>query len=90
MDELLRLYPKTPARSDELAPFFLKIAGPIITVPIADLFKLSLHTAEIPHAWKAAAVRLLFKEGDRADPVIGPSLYCLVCQMCWRNLKISS
>ena len=68
LDELLNLDPKKAAGSDELDPFFFKMAAPIIAAPIANLFNLSVQTAEIPTAWKAAIVRPLFKGGDQADP----------------------
>lgn len=46
---------------------FFKFAAPVIAGPIANIFNLSLHTSEIPRAWKAAIVHPLFKGGDQAD-----------------------
>ena len=66
--ELTTLDPKKPARSDELAAFFIKIAAPIIASPLTDIFNLSLQMAEIPTDWKEATVLPLFKGGDQADP----------------------
>ena len=50
------------------SPSEVKVAAPIIAKPIADLFNLSLHSGEVPIAWKAATVRPLFKGRDQADP----------------------
>ncbi len=65
--ELLKLDPKKPAGSDDLDPFFFRTAAPIVAAPIADLFNLSILTAEVPSAWKMALVRPIFKGGDHSD-----------------------
>ena len=67
LDELLKLDPKKPAGPDGVEPFFYRTAAPIIAAPFTVLLNLSIHTAEVPSAWKAAIVRPLFKGGDQAD-----------------------
>ena len=65
---LFKLDPQKTSGSEGLDPFFLKIAAPIIAKPLSDLFNLSLLSGEVPIAWKAATVCLVFEGGDQADP----------------------
>ena len=65
--ELSALEPTKSAGFDELAAFFVKTAAPIIAEPIANLFNLSIHWAEIPSDWKEAIVLPLFKGGEQSD-----------------------
>ena len=50
LKELLKVAPPKTSGSDGLDPFFFKVAAPIITKPISDLFNLSLLSGEVPIA----------------------------------------
>ena len=77
--ELLKLDPKKASESDGLDPFFFKVAAPIITKRISDLFNLSLLSVEVFIAWKAAMVSPLFQGGDQADPNCCRTIAILPC-----------
>ncbi|KAK1896830.1 putative 115 kDa protein in type-1 retrotransposable element R1DM [Dissostichus eleginoides] len=68
LEVLSKLDPNKPAGLDGLDPFFFKVAAPIIAEAISHLCNLSILTAVLPSAWKAASVRPLFKGGNQADP----------------------
>ncbi|KAF3858970.1 hypothetical protein F7725_021369 [Dissostichus mawsoni] len=68
LEVLSKLDPNKPAGLDGLDPFFFKVAAPIIAEAISHLCNLSIQTAVLPSAWKAASVQPLFKGGNHADP----------------------
>ena len=53
---------------DNIANKIFKIAAPVISISLADLFKLSITTNTFPDDWKVAKVFPLFKSGERNDP----------------------
>ena len=54
---------------DNIPNKILKIAAPVISESLADLFNLSITTNTFPdHSWKVAKVFPLFKSGERNDP----------------------
>ena len=54
---------------DNIANKILKIAAPVISESLADLFNLSITTNTFPdHSWKVAKVFPLFKSEERNDP----------------------
>lgn len=52
---------------DNVDPFFLKLAAPLITEQITYIFNLSISTGIVPSIWKTAHVFPLHKGGDRSD-----------------------
>ena len=90
LEVLSKLDPNKPAGLDGLDPFFFKVAAPIIAEAISHLCNLSIQTAVLPSAWKAASVQPLFKGGNQADsncyrpisilPCIAKVLEKLVCK----------
>ena len=56
------------ADPDKLDPYFLKIAGHFIAVPLTHIFNLCLNTNVIFPIWKSAFVAPLLKGGG--DPTI--------------------
>ena len=48
-------------------------------MPIAYLFYLSLVSGDVPIAWKAATVCLVFEGGDQADPKCYRPISMLPC-----------
>ena len=53
---------------DNIPNKILKIAAPVISKSLADLFNLSITTNTFPDDWKVAKVFPLFKSGERNDP----------------------
>lgn len=53
--------------ADNLDPFLLKCAAPIIAGSVTHIFNLTLSTGIIPKVWKAAFVLPLHKGGDGSD-----------------------
>ena len=53
---------------DSIPNKILKIAAPVISKSLADLFNLSITTNTFPNDWKVAKVFPLFKSGERNDP----------------------
>ena len=53
---------------DSIPDKILKIAAPVISKSLADLFNLSITTNTFPDDWKVAKVFPLFKSGERNDP----------------------
>ena len=54
---------------DNISNKVLKIAAPVISKSLADLFNLSITTNTFPdHSWKFGKVFPLFKSGERNDP----------------------
>ena len=53
---------------DNIPNKILKIAAPVISLSLADLFNLSITTNTFPDDWKVAKVFPLFKSGERNDP----------------------
>ena len=66
-DALALINTKSSPGEDNLDPFFIKLAAPIITVPLTHIFNLSISQGVFPSPWKTAHVTPLFKGGDRAD-----------------------
>ena len=53
---------------DNIPNKILKIAAPVISLSLADLFNLSITTNTFTDDWKVAKVFPLFKSGERNDP----------------------
>ena len=53
---------------DNIPNKILKIAAPVISISLADLFNLSITTNTFPDDLKVAKVFPLFKSGERNDP----------------------
>ena len=53
---------------DNIRNKILKIAAPVISKLLADLFNLSITTNTFPDDWKVAKVLPLFQSGERNDP----------------------
>lgn len=60
---LQTLDPKKTAGPDGIDPYFLKIAAPIIALPLTDLYNLSISEEVLPDIWKQAFVSPLLKSG---------------------------
>ena len=52
---------------DNIPNKILKIAAPVISLSLADLFNLSITTNTFPDDWKVAKVFPLYKSGERND-----------------------
>ena len=52
------------AGPDKLDPYFLKLAGNCIAMPLTNIFYLCLNTNVIPPIWKSAFMVPLLKGGD--------------------------
>ena len=52
---------------DGIASFFIKIALPLISGSLCDLFNLSLFSGKFPTDWKIARVAPIYKSGARDD-----------------------
>ena len=52
---------------DGIASFFIKIALPLISGSLCDLFNLSLFSGKFPTNWKIARVAPIYKSGARDD-----------------------
>jgi exonuclease III len=50
---------------DEISPFFLKLAAPIIAPSLTHVFNRSLVTGKFPNVWKCAKVTPLLKKGPK-------------------------
>ena len=46
---------------DNLPSWFLRLAAPVFSRPIAELFNLALNTSTVPHQWKRACIRPIQK-----------------------------
>ena len=53
---------------DEIHPRILKHLVSVLAPPLEHIFTKSMETGRLPHAWKSALVKPMFKEGDRHDP----------------------
>ena len=54
-------------RNDGIARCFLKIALPVISESLCDIFNLSIATGCFPYSWKIARVAPIFKSGQPDD-----------------------
>ena len=52
---------------DDIASYFLKIALPVISGSLCDIFNLSVATRFFPDSWKIARVAPIFKGGQPDD-----------------------
>lgn len=52
---------KSSLGADQLDPYLLKLAAPIIAVPLTHVFNLMLYSGSIPKVWKSACVTPLHK-----------------------------
>ena len=52
---------------DGIASFFIKMALPLISGSLCDLFNMSLFSGKFPEDWKIARVALVYKSGARDD-----------------------
>ena len=57
--------PKSSKGVDQLDPFFIVLAAPIISEPLAYIFNLSISSGALPPDWKSARVIPLHKGGAR-------------------------
>ena len=55
--------PNSSTGLDHLDPFFLKLAAPIISIPLAYIYNLSISSGSFPLVWKSAQVIPLHKGG---------------------------
>ena len=55
------------AGPDGLDIKFLKIASPILSHPLSDLFNMSIDTRDVPLSWKCSRITPLHKGGDSHD-----------------------
>ena len=46
---------------DNLPSWFLRLAAPVFSRPIAELYNLALNTSTVPHQWKRACIRPIQK-----------------------------
>ena len=53
---------------DDIHPYVLQKAASAVSVPLTQIFKLSLSTGECPSDWRTANVTPIHKKGDRTDP----------------------
>ena len=53
---------------DDIHPYVLQKAASAVSVPLTQIFKLSLNTGECPSDWRTANVTPIHKKGDRTDP----------------------
>ena len=53
--------------NDGIASCFLKIALPVISESLCDIFNLSMETGRFPDNWKIARVAPIFKSGQPND-----------------------
>ena len=53
--------------TDGIASYFLKIALPVISESLCDIFNLSIATGCFPDSWKIARVAPIFKSGQTND-----------------------
>ena len=62
-----------------------KVAAPVISKSLADLFNLSITTNTFPDDWKVAKVFPPFKSGQRNDPNKKKADICVAnfCQSFW-------
>ena len=56
--------------NDNIPNKIFKIAAPVFSISLADLFNLSITTNTFPDDWKVAKVFPVFKSGERYDPNI--------------------
>ncbi len=56
--------PKNSTGADQLEPWLLLIAAPLLVECIAYIFNLTVETCHIPDLWKSAHILPLHKEGQ--------------------------
>ena len=68
---------------DEISPMVLSQAADVLALPVAELFRRSLASEQIPEDWKKATVTLIFKKGSRLSPgnYRPVSLTCILCKV---------
>ncbi len=63
VSRLVCLGPYKGAGSDGLHPKVLRTLAPLITEPLAELFNLSLMTADVPQDWRNATICPISRRG---------------------------
>ena len=58
---------KSTVGADNLDPYLLKLAAPVIARPLAHIFNLCLFSGNMPVLWKSAFVVPLYKGGGQGD-----------------------
>ena len=68
---------------DQIHPRILKELSVEISYPLVKLFHKTLAEGKIPHEWKLAEVRPIFKKGVRSSPnnYRPVSLTCIICKV---------
>src|SRR6218665_2202121 len=91
VEQLKRLITDKSPGIDELHPKFLHEVREEIREVIAQIFKKSMQTGDIPQEWRDALIVPLFKKGNRSDPCnYRPvSLTTVVCKIMERIVKDS-
>jgi hypothetical protein len=67
-EKISKLKPESAAGPDEIGPKLLKELEAVLTIPLADIFRKSFITGEVPEEWKKANVTPIFKKGTKKDP----------------------
>ncbi len=91
---LVSLNPYKVAGPDGLHPKVLRTLAPFLVEPRAELFNLSLLTADVPEDWRTATICPQFKKGDRESasnyrPVSLTSLICKVMESVMKEAVMS-
>lgn len=53
--------------NDNVSGYFLKIAFPVISSSLVQIFNVSIETSTFPDAWKIARVTPIYKEGEKSE-----------------------
>ena len=71
------------AGPDEISPMVLSQAADVLALPVAELFRRSLASEQIPEDWKKATLTPTFKKGSRLSPgnYRPVSLTCILCKV---------
>ena len=66
--KLLALNQYSAPGPDSIHPQVLREARHVLSTPLSILYRRSLDTGSVPHAWKLGRVVPIFKKGDRKEP----------------------
>ena len=83
--KLRKLKVNKAAGPDHISPIVivLSIAADVVAFPVAELFRRSLASGQVPEDWKRATVTPIFKKGSRLSPgnYRPVSLTCILCKV---------
>lgn len=86
--QISELKSKKATGDDDISPYFIKLAAPVICPSLCHVFNCSIRTGIFPNMWKVAKVTALHKKGPKecADNYRPISILCTVSKIIEKHI----